>query len=1595
MKLRQKMLASAVVILCLTINPFLVSLKAGTIVTDATNARPSSVRNWGNNGVEKRITILYDANDNTVERTARKLIQKLSRSSLEINEQPIETTKDLGQHLGGSWMNIYVMHGTREGIKLGHDKLSWDELAILVENSDISNHIFDVCHSSILETKISDGNIYGLEGQVDAEVALLGVLCKVYETLDGSSDSNQQDLADSVLDVTAKFFLSNLDTILQRSFNPQEPMDGFTVDLGRNQSKSRGPWGWIVYAFKTILLGSQLYNNDWYNTDPNSIQFDSDKINGGATDKGDMSLNDLGSGDDDTGEFPFDLPFTLDVDPRVGSGPWYMPNYVDLTITIKPENGKLDLAEVLGLKKMVEAAGYDVSITLDPRLSATLRIGNFISQMGDANPAIDGNPFQFMGGTFSIDFGLEIGIPIAVFLDYVIPSTGSTIAKVLDILNIKVNLVNYLSLGLGMNYNSTTEASNMGVTLKGGFGLDVSISLPSPKEYIKSAIGVSLPLDFIELGSKLKVTTGILAQANFGHQGIYFKVGLFYRILFKFYASILWIFKFSITKKWNDDITFTLPKIPGTSNPPTNDNTNLDLDGDGLWDDLEDTMGLDKTNPDTDGDGISDGNEVINTYTDPLKKDSDGDGLNDGYEMAQFFWAGLDPLADYDNDNKSCLLDPDSDNDGLDDEWELLGNGSTHWGEVIKTDPSLKDTDFDGFTDLEEWEFAGPHREQPHPHPCKKDSDNDTLTDKFEYDWYHNDREYNVSTSILYILTTDVDEDLLIDGEEYNYGTDPTDIDTDGDYDLNDDNIINDTERDAAINDGNYGNFTDWGEIQGNYWSQWPWNLTDCKPPNPTPTSPLKSDTDGDGLSDVIEYTEGTKPFIEDSDADGLYNVPDALDFHANCSDPDTDDDFLLDGDEVNYFNLTRGISNETIQNEQYLNNSDIDDDGLLDGLELRIGTDPLDNDTDGDGLDDGDEVIYGTYPLIQDSDQDGLLDGEEVHEHLTNPLKKDTDNDGLPDEFEVQEQHLHIVGDVDQDFYYFTDPNDPDSDGDSLTDGEEYYGWNWAIKRTVPSDSDNIDEPIIEEGDDVILDPYYGAPDPYRARFQTHPANDDTDYDGLNDGLEKEMVLSPLTHDTDGDQWPDMEEIQHMTDRFSQSWENVPDIWHYLDYDRDGLSDFSELNNGTDVLMEDTDSDGLDDWTEVNVPVSYGSESFGSDTLYQNVTVSTNTTDPENRMYTDACVADTDGDGLSDLYELNNGSNPLVVDSDGDGLTDYEELEVYKALGGFYGNETVTLDPNSNDTDADGINDFDEVDLFQKKEADSGDPAVGPLGDFDNDGVKNIFDYDSDSDGIYDGFEMLHYNSTSWPWHGIGTNPFDSDQDSDGMIDGMQTDFDGDGLKDNEELTMLIPGYTYTTIGDENTTARGYSHLINHTLCASNDTDGDGFDDGHEISLGSDPLDDAYPSFNRKNLPGFGYTFDVVSASQVRDMAFSEQDGQIDFTVEGIDGTQGFCNVTIPRDLLYAEPGEWDVLIDGDDTDYEVQTNETATILHFTYEHSEHHIVIRGTEVLGEPVTTTTTTSTPTTSPSGFDPMILGLAGVVVAGVVVVIILFWVKKRN
>lgn len=1572
----RKQLVSIMLAISLMINPFAVILDGPSAALSLNEQHEEEIPMHAKE--QLRVSILYDFNDEVCRMTANRLYQELRQAKLLLTMHPIMNKDSLPQMLKGSWMNIYVFHGTEEGLCIDSQTIPWSTLSLSLERSQVDHHLFASCHSEVLQAILADSiSVHGLNDALDTEVALLGVFCTIYEILNASLVPVERALAGTMLGIAASYFLSNLQTIVERAFDPKETLDGFYIDYKSNETDSRGPWGWIVDIFKAIILLGQLFNNDWVSSNSTHVNFDQDKVNGGSTDSGSMKMEDMGSGDSSTGEFPFDIPLEFDLDPRIGSGPWYMPEYVDLVFTIQAKDGKLDLAEVLGLKQILKAAGYDVSIELTPKLSATLRVGNFIEQMASANPAIDEDPFEFMGGSFSIELGFQLGIPLATFLDYLVPGTGKTVTTIMDLLNMKVNLVNYMGLVLGMSYNATSEASQQDVGLKVGFGLDISISLPSPASYIKDAIGISLPLDFITLGAEVRAKTGIFAKASFGHKGDSFTVGLFYYLFFKFYASLFWIFKFDITKEWKDEIPFIEIQSEGSSNPPTNDHAKLDLDGDGLCDELERAMGLDPKVADTDNDLLSDGNELLMYFTDPLVNDSDSDGLLDYEELALWYAAGLDPMADYDKDGKPCLLDSDSDNDGLTDKWELKGMYSPYWKGVIKTNPSLTDTDFDGFSDLEEWDFAGPALEQPHPDPRERDSDSDGLWDRFEYEWYQN--QYARMWPVLEILEDDEDGDGLLDGEEYLYLTSPIDIDTDGDFDLDEDNFINTTERNLAINNGYYGDFTDYGEVNGNTWSQWPFGLDDCVPPNPTPTNPLSADTDRDGATDVFEYTAGTLPVTEDSDGDGLENSLDKFFFHANCTDPDNDKDGIRDGDEVNYFNLTRGISNETITALYYLDDPDVDDDGLLDGLELLIGTDPLDNDTDNDFLLDGEEVEIGSYPLIPDSDGDSLLDGIEVHQYGTDPLRQDTDNDALSDDIEVAEQHLYILyqGEV----AYFTDPDDPDSDDDGLTDGEEYYGWNWAVNRKVAPGASVIQEPLIMEDDEFILRQLFNAPDPYRARFQTHPMNADTDFDGLIDGLEKEIVLSPLSNDTDADGWTDFGEIDFMMNRFSDSWENVPDIWHYLDYDGDGVTDLTEFESGTDMLMPDTDMDGLDDWTELFVPCSVKTEEFELDDLEAGLVVNANTTLPENERYTNATLFDTDFDGLNDTYEILSGTDPTNPDSDQDGLSDYQELMVYYAYEGFMILERVSLDPLSNDTDADGISDLDEVIICGTRMNASSNPEHGPLGDFDNDGIINILDYDSDNDGIYDGFEVGAYQDSSLSWYPLGTDLFDDDQDSDTFPDGMFTDYDQDGLSDYLELTMAIPGYTYGSIGDENTTARNYGHLINHTLVAIEDTDGDGYNDGWEVNFGSDPLNrGSFPQIFRWEIPTYGFNVDFRTTSEVENLLFDAENGRIEFDVSGPDGTLGFCNITIPRDLLFAPEDEWQVLLDEMQVAYEVVTNDTVTFIYFSYMHSAHHVVIQGSEVLGPPAP---------------DPVILIVIGGVVGVIVVVLLLVMMKKRK
>ena len=188
---------------------------------------------------------------------------------------------------------------------------------------------------------------------------------------------------------------------------------------------------------------------------------------------------------------------------------------------------------------------------------------------------------------------------------------------------------------------------------------------------------------------------------------------------------------------------------------------------------------------------------------------------------------------------------------------------------------------------------------------------------------------------------------------------------------------------------------------------------------------------------------------------------------------------------------------------------------------------------------------LGGTYYWRVDSHLDGDPNGAPVTGSLFHFVVVDADNDGMPDAYELLHtapssptalnpgDDLEHGGDGDgltnlEEYHLGTDPNNPDSDNDTLEDGPELAG--------------------------VGLRP------------PTNPLDNDSDDDGLKDGAESNTGTWTSTADTGTNPM-------------------------LVDSDRDGLADGVETNTGTFVsatntgtnpTVRDSDADGAEDWYEV-----------------------------------------------------------------------------------------------------------------------------------------------------------------------------------------------------------------------------------------------------------------------------------------------------------------------------------------------------------------------------------------------------------------------------
>ncbi|WP_350292235.1 gliding motility-associated C-terminal domain-containing protein [uncultured Croceitalea sp.] len=925
------------------------------------------------------------------------------------------------------------------------------------------------------------------------------------------------------------------------------------------------------------------------------------------------------------------------------------------------------------------------------------------------------------------------------------------------------------------------------------------------------------------------------------------------------------------------------PSTPANPSGNITDPMLADTDGDGISDGQE---ALDGTNPnndcdsiggtpqgtsDCDNDGLTNDEETTGVddpstpanpngnTTDPNLTDTDGDGISDGQEALD----GTDPNDSCDSVGGMPLGTSDCDGDGLTNNEEITGvdDPSTPANpNGISTNPNIADTDGDGISDGQEaLDGTDPNNS------CDSvggtplgtaDCDGDGLTNDEEttgVDDPSTPANPNGNTTDPNVV--DTDGDGISDGQEALDGTDPNnDCDAFGGTPLG----TSDCDNDGLTNDEETTGVDD---------------VSTPANPNGNTTNPSNADTDGDGISDGQEALDGTNPnddcdsvggtplATSDCDGDGNPNGTDpnpgvgtAVDDNttADVGVPKTiniliNDDFLA-GSTIT--DLGTGTAAGTISIDQatgeltYTAIAAEDDSTVTVIYEVCNGTVcdtatvfisiPTCVDTDGDNICDVDDpapadpCIPRSDPNWQpvgtsDCDNDGLTYAEETtgvddpstpadpNGNLTDPDNIDSDGDGISDGQEALDG---------------TDPNDScsslggtplgtaDCDNDGLTNDEE------TILGTDPENPDT-DGDGINDGQEANVD----GSDPLddcNSNGGTPLGTSDCDNDGLTNADETTAGTDPNNPDSDGDGINDGQEVNvDGTDPLDDCDSVGGTPLGASDCDNDGLTNDQESALGTNPDIADTDGDGIDDGQEVltdNTDPNDSCDSIGgTPTGASDCDNDGLTNDEETNAGTDPNNPDSDGDGLTDGEEVNNVDDPstgespngtsdplnpcdpnnsdALCDTDGDGLTDGEEI-------------AIGTDPNNPDSDGDGLTDGEEVNNVD-------DPGTGespngnsdPLNPCDPDNSDALCD--TDGDGLTDGEEIA-----------IGTDPNNPDSD-------------GDGLTDGEEVNNVDDPSTGESPNGTSDPSNPCDPDNTDALC---DTDGDGLTDGEEIAIGTDP---------------------------------------------------------------------------------------------------------------------------------------------------------------
>ncbi|WP_188112268.1 VCBS domain-containing protein, partial [Aquimarina sp. RZ0] len=466
----------------------------------------------------------------------------------------------------------------------------------------------------------------------------------------------------------------------------------------------------------------------------------------------------------------------------------------------------------------------------------------------------------------------------------------------------------------------------------------------------------------------------------------------------------------------------------------------------------------------------------------------------------------------------------------------------------------------------------------------------------------------------------------------------------------------------------------------------------------------------------------------------------------------------------------------------------DSDNDGIYDLVE---GGDPNASDTDNNGIIDTAGVVNvgaNGIPNEVDSDDDALnatatIPINSFGTDAPDYLDIDADDDGIVDNIEAQTTlGYQAPSGIDTDGDGVDDQYDPDNGGTSIipTNTDATFTNSDAIPDYLDTDSDGDAESDTIEAYDTDQD---GVAD-------TVPANTDSDGDGLDDNFDDITLTtgSITTNPTNGGQtatnpFPDTDmpgAEPNWREINDTDMDGVPDTAD-LDDDNDGILD--EEEDGINTFDGDEDGDGVLNYIDV---IDDGNAGDGSTTNY----------------------ADSNGDGIADVYDtdLDGVPNHLDIDSDNDGIPD--NVEAQPTIGYISPGTNGVVGPG--DVGTTGIPTvYDQV------------TGIVTIENSDTDTIPDYLDLDSDNDGLTDTVEG-----------GLSLATNANDTDGDGLLDAYDAD---NSIPDvNNDLDGGSIDTPNTDVGDATQTDTDVDY---RDPVEPIDTDGDGINDAVDLDDDNDGI--------------------------------------------------------------------------------------------------------------------------------------------------------------